>query len=117
MTKMLYDVNKKSLELRYEPKDFENIDKQKEEITYKSTLLPIQSNYFYSMFQPDYHCFIWQNIDNFMEMRPKSKGMVSPKEPEGLVEGGKVELDQIEYDNSENKARELIDDTIVTPLK
>jgi hypothetical protein len=30
---------------------------------------------------------------------------------------GKVELEVIEYENSENKVRELIDDTIITPVK
>ena len=66
MKKMIYDVNKKSVEIRYEPQDFENIDKQKEDIVYKSILLPTQSNYFYSLFQPEYNCFVWQSIDNFL---------------------------------------------------
>ena len=112
---MLYDVNKKSLEVRYQPKDFQNIDKQKEEIIYKSTLLPIQSNYFYSVFDPDRNYFVWQNISNFMEMRPKSKPMTVSKSEE-MVEGGSIELQQIEFEDPENKVREMIDQVNITPL-
>lgn len=112
----LYDLNHKTVEITYNPKDFENIDKQKEEIVYKSTLLPTQSNYFYSLFQPEYNCFVWQSIDHFLEMRPKAQG-IAPKTPEGMAHPGKVELEVIDYEHSENKMRELIDETIITPLK
>jgi hypothetical protein len=85
MTSTTYDPSKKSFEIKYEPKDFENIDKQKEDIVYKSTLLPTQSNYFYSIYQPEYKCFVWQNVNNFVEMRPQSKG-VKPNEDEKVQE-------------------------------
>lgn len=79
--------------------------------------MPSQSNYFYSLFQPEYNVFVWQSIDRFLEMRPKTKGIEPSKEVEGAPEVGKVELEVIEYENSENKVRELIDDTIITPVK
>ena len=80
---------------------------------YKSTLLPTQSNYFYSLFQPDYNCFVWQSIDNFVEMRPTQ----IKTEQDGKVEEGKIELEVVDYESRDNKAREMIDDTVTTPLK
>lgn len=111
--------------MKYEPKDFENIDKQKEDIIYKSTLLPTQSNYFYSVFQPEQNCFVWQSIDNFVEMRPKAKGTAiikeedkeKQKQKEKEEDKAKIELDVIEYDNKDNKARELINDILTPELK
>lgn len=69
---MSFDPNHQRFEARYLPKDFENIDKQQEEIVYRSTQIPIHSNYFYSVFQPDYNSFIWQSVSQIVEMRPIS---------------------------------------------
>jgi len=76
---MYFNPNKQQFEVKYEPKDFENIDKQKEEIIYTSTNVSTQSNYFYSIFQPENKCFVWQSVDNFVEMRPKNRGIVNSK--------------------------------------
>lgn len=86
-----------NFEITYDLKDFENIDKQKEEIVYKSSLAPNQSNYFYSLFQPEYKCFVWQNVHSFVEMRPKNREMVLDKEKEIVRRQGMVELETIEY--------------------
>ena len=102
--------------MRYEPKDFENIDKQKEDIVYKSTLLPTEANYFYSVYQPNYDCFVWQSIDNFVEMRPKTKGIGNVKEEERAEEKNGLELELVDYESNDNKVREMIDDTVTTPL-
>lgn len=50
-----------------------------------------------------------------MEMRPKSKPMTVSKSEE-MVEGGSIELQQIEFEDPENKVREMIDQVNITPL-
>lgn len=66
LTRLHHRPSQHSFEARYEPGEFENIDRQREEVVYGSTLQPTQSNYFYSHYQPEYRCFVWQNIANFV---------------------------------------------------
>lgn len=42
--------------------------------------MPTQSNYFYSLFQPEYQHFVWQSVSNFVEMRPKNRVLPQAKE-------------------------------------
>jgi len=49
-----------------------------------------QSNYFYSTFQPQHNCFIWQSVSDFVELRPKNRGMAASKEKEIVAEQNKV---------------------------
>jgi hypothetical protein len=46
--------------------NFENIDKQKEELLYTSKEVRSMSNYFYSTYDPDTNCFVWRSVEGFL---------------------------------------------------
>ena len=103
LAKLYHNPQSKSFEAAYDTKDFENIDRQKEQILYKSTAIHTQSNYFYSLYQPEYKCFIWQNIRQFVEMRPRNTDSAVQKDK--TQEEGRTELGTVKYEEAGNKAK------------
>ena len=112
-----FHPNTHHFEIAHDLKDFENIDKQKEELVYSSSLAPNQSNYFYSVFQPEYRCFVWQNVHSLVEMRPRNREMALDKEKEIVRRQGMVELETIEYGSAANKGREAVEDAVLQEVK
>lgn len=112
-----FQPEQRHFEITYDLKDFENIDKQKEQVVYRSSLAPNSSNYFYSVYQPEQKWFIWQNVHNFVEMRPRNREMAQDKEKEISRRQGMVELETISFDSSANKGKEIIEDTALHEVK
>lgn len=101
LQKVSVDADSGRMDFSYYTVDFQNIDKQKETVVYASTTVNSQENYFYSTVLSEQMCMIWRSIDNFLELRPKNKGLILPKQT-----NEQIELKYLKTETEENTIQE-----------
>ena len=85
-------------------------------MVYRSTPARSHSNYFYSVYSEEQKCFVWQNVQGFVEMRPSNREAAREGKEEGRREGME-ELQTVEFADSGNKGREIIEDTVLQEVR